>query len=106
MNGGLVATKPLQGLWTAQKIMSLLMNKHEIPLTSNSHDCSLVNKVANSCWFPQAGGSLPSLPALLSCLSLGCRAQDTAERHTRKPLAPSSSLGIQQCSHLRRGASA
>lgn len=47
MRGGPVATKHLQGLWTAQKdSVSVLMNKHETPLTPDSLDCSPVNKVA------------------------------------------------------------
>lgn len=48
--------------------VSLLMNKHETPLTPNSLWSSLVNKVASSCWLPQAGAALPSLPAPFSCL--------------------------------------
>lgn len=107
MKGGpVVAAKHLQGLWTAQKdSVSPLMNKHEMPLTCNSLDCSLVNKVASSCWFPQAGGVLPSLPALLSCL---CRVQGTGYCRMGQQAAPTSFLflGIWQRDHLRHAASA
>lgn len=88
MRGGPAATKHLQGLWTAQKdSVSVFMNKHETPLTPDSLDCSPVNKVTSSCWFPQAGGALPTLPALLSCLP---RVQGTGYCRVGHQAAPSS----------------